>query len=240
LTTSRSASDHLDDVKIEELPVETIRFASRAVAGRAALLLGGAFAVAWSAAHWLIPGVGGLPDEVARRAPLLAAAYDIHSRPGTVAMVAGALQFALLRGGGDLLPARRALHRTLGRVYAVAALALGGLGFAIAGRATGGYASHFAFRVLAVSIVATTLLGWYRIRCGRVESHVEWMTRSYAFVFTFVGFRVWLVLLPGGLSDPEVFTAAAWWTGFTHLAAAEIVNARRRAARLALGGAAPC
>jgi hypothetical protein len=204
---------------------------------RAGLLLSGVFALAWSAAHWLVPGVGGLPEDVVREAPLHAFAYYAHSVPGSVAMLAGALQLAWLPRPAAGAPRAR-LHRSVGRIYGIAALLLGVLGFAIAGGATGGYASHFAFRVLAVSILVTTLLAWHRIRRGQVEAHVEWITRSYAFLFTFVTFRIWLVVLPGGLSDPEVFTAAAWWSGFSNLAAAEFINTRRRHARLAASHAA--
>jgi len=203
-------------------------------AGLIGLGLGAVFAVAWSAAHWLIPGVGGLPAEVVREAPLFAVAYYAHSLPGTIAMVTGAIQFTLLRDPRRRLPPKRLrLHRLIGRTYVSAALAVGMLGFGISDGATGGFASHFAFRILAVSIIVTTGLGWHRIRRGCVESHLEWMTRSYAFLFTFVMFRFWLVVLPGGLTDPEVFTAAAWWSGFSNLVAAEMINTRRRSTRLA-------
>lgn len=192
------------------------------------LAVGAALAVAWSAAHLLMPGVGRQPADLGATSYAYALAYYGHSIPGTIAMVAGATQFTLLSQRRSGRQTRRGVHVWLGRAYVASALLLGVLGFVIADRATGGFASHFGFRLLAILIVVTTSVGWLRIRQHDWRSHVEWMTRSYALVFAFATFRFWLLVFPDGLINPESYTAAGWWTLLSNLTVAEMINGRRR------------
>jgi hypothetical protein len=209
-------------------------------AGIAWFVAGAVFAIGWSAFHLVRAAAAGWTIHGAPEPWLYTVAYYAHTVPGTLALAAGAAQFALLRApGAPHAPARPRLHAWLGRFYALNALLLGALGFAIGARAWGGFASRFGFQLLGALTVLTTLLAWRRIRQRDPASHAEWMTRSYALLLAFVTFRIWLLVFPDGLTNPESYTAAGWWTLLTNLAAAEAVNARRRSALMRRLGPVP-
>ena len=108
-----------------------------------------------------------------------------------IALAIGPLQFH--RG---LMLRRRALHRTLGKIYVVAAIAGGGLaGLYMASYSFGGLVTHLGFGTLAVLTGTTTVIAYIRIRGRQVAAHREWMIRSYALIFAAVMLRILLPLL---------------------------------------------
>jgi len=93
------------------------------------------------------------------------------------------------------------LHRRLGKLYVVSIAAGGGSGIYLSFEALGGLMSQTGFLALDILWLATTCLGYRRIRQKRMEEHREWMLRSYALSFAGVTLRFWVVLL-GVLTIP--------------------------------------
>ena len=60
----------------------------------------------------------------------------------------------------------------------------------------GGLPTHFGFGMLAVLWLFTTAMAYRRVLQGKIQSHREWMIRSFALTFAAVtlgsGFRSWL------------------------------------------------
>ncbi|MEV7117070.1 DUF2306 domain-containing protein [Kitasatospora griseola] len=158
---------------------------------------------------------------LAHLAPLL-----LHIGGGIVALVVGLPQF--LPG----LRARRpAVHRWTGRLYALAALAMGIGGLLIAPRALFPPFSPLGFAALDLLTLTTTALGVARARAGRIAEHRRWMLRSYALMFAAVTFRLWLFVVGlTGLPFGVVYASGAWASWMINLAVAERMLRRRRTA----------
>ncbi len=156
----------------------------------------------------------------------------LHVAGGTVALSLGPFQFLTgLRGR------RPKLHRWLGRLYLLGALAAGIGGLLMARIAFGGPVARIGFAVLALEMLGATALALTAILRRRIPAHREWMTRSYALVFVAVTFR--LLLVPTFLGAPfaPVYAADAWLSTIINLLVAEALI--RRARRSRTSGARP-
>lgn len=107
---------------------------------------------------------------------------------------------ALVLGLVNLLPAMRqrarwGAHRLVGKVYLLAAIALGGAGLYLAFHAAGGLLARIGFGTLAVATLVTSVQGYLSIRRRDITAHKQWMLRSYALIFAAVTLRLWLPLL---------------------------------------------
>ena len=127
-------------------------------------------------------------------------APSFRTRPLTIVVHTLFGPIALLLGLVNLLPAMRQrsrwiVHRWIGRVYLVSALALGVAGLSLAVHAAGGLVARLGFGALAVLTLGTAVQGYRFIRAGSVRQHREWMVRSYALIFGAVTLRIWLPLL---------------------------------------------
>ena len=131
------------------------------------------------------------PDEILRDLYLnRRVGLYIHVFAMMVPLIIGPVQFFLRRLNNE---ARRVkylpLHRWLGRIYVMGALIGGVAGVYLAPNAFGGFPTALGFGSIAVLTLITTWMAYLRIRAGNEFSHKEWMTRSYALVFTAVTFR---------------------------------------------------
>ena len=114
-----------------------------------------------------------------------------HALLASIALAVGPLQFH--RG---LLLRFRPLHRLLGKIYVISAIAGSGLiGFYMAMYSFGGWITHVGFGGLATATAITTAVAFVRIRQGEVLAHREWMIRSFALIFAAVTLRLLLPLL---------------------------------------------
>lgn len=115
----------------------------------------------------------------------------IHTLFGPLALLSGAIQFlpAMRR------PGRWSVHRFAGRVYVIAAIVLATAGLYLSLYSLGGMVTHVGFALLAIGTLSTTVTGYVLIRRGKVRKHLEWMLRSYCFMFGAVTLRIWLPLL---------------------------------------------
>lgn len=97
------------------------------------------------------------------------------------------------RGAG--LRRRGKHHRTLGKVYVVAAFGTAVTGFYMSFYAHGPALNRLGFGVLAVALFLTTAVALAKIRGGHILAHRAWMLRSYALMFAAVTLRLWLPVL---------------------------------------------
>ena len=163
-------------------------------------------------------GEASFPDELAASFRSYPWGIFSHAVFGTLALLTGPFQFRR-----DLRARRRGLHRLLGRLYVVGALATGATGLFMARHSFGGLDTHLGFGVLAVLTMATTWAGLARVRAGDVPAHREWMLRSFALIFAGVALRVEMPLLVaahGGAFAPA-YRWVAWLCWVPNLAWAE-------------------
>jgi uncharacterized membrane protein len=148
----------------------------------------------------------------------------VHITGMMFAVLAGPFQFRR-----SLRERRFGLHRTLGKLYIAGAIvgALGGL--YMAQFSASGPVSDIAFSVLAIAVLLATTVAFIRIRGGDVQSHREWMTRSYALVFSAVTLRLYLPFLQGAFGEHDGYAIVSWACWLPNLAFAEwLIRSRLR------------
>jgi uncharacterized membrane protein len=170
---------------------------------------------AYALANALVPAVRGgfvvdLFDQKAARA-------FGHMAFGGISLLAGALQFSTrLRFG------RPAVHRLLGRVYALTVLVSGVSALLLAPSSTGGLSAHFGFGFLAALWLTTTARAVLDARRGAFDEHRAWMIRSYALCLAAVTLRLQLAV--GGVAGVPFeasYPAIAWLCWVPNLIIAE-------------------
>ena len=148
----------------------------------------------------------------------------LHVSGAVVALSLGPWQF--VRGLRSRWPG---VHRAVGRVYVLAVLATGVGGLLLAPTTHTGPLAGLAFALLALGTLASTAMAFVAIRRRQIARHKVWMTRSYAFIFTGVSFRLWVFLLSVlGLSFDTAYVVGAWIAWPINLAVAEVLLRRRR------------
>ena len=118
------------------------------------------------------------------------AGFYIHITLGGIALLIGWTQFSV-----RLRKKRLKLHRQIGKVYLIAALASSFTSVYIALYATGGIIASLGFIFLGIIWFYTTLKAYLDIRNGQVEKHQQMMIYSYAACFSAVTLRIYLPLL---------------------------------------------
>jgi uncharacterized membrane protein (DUF2068 family) len=76
-------------------------------------------------------------------------------------------------------------------------------------------------------VLLTTVVGLQRIRSGQVQSHKEWMTRSYAFIFAAVTLRLYLPALEPIFGWFTSYAIASWACWVVNVSYAEWLIRRR-------------
>jgi len=148
----------------------------------------------------------------------------------------GAMMLAVVTGPFQFLRSLRerhfAFHRALGRVYIIGALvgALGGV--YMAQFSASGTVSDVGFLLLGSGVLIATTYALVRIRTGNVQSHREWMTRSYALIFAAVTLRLYLPFLEMAFGERVGYAVVAWACWVPNLVVAEwFVRTRLRRRR---------
>lgn len=156
--------------------------------------------------------------------------FYVHITSSLLVLAAGLPQFfpALTRR-------RPRLHRTLGKVYIVAILALAApSGLILAGYANGGLAAKVGFTLQCVVWWLSTWQAYRLARQRRWPEHTEWMLRSFAVTLAAMSLRLesyamfhWL-----GTKPIETYLTVTWlsWTG--NLLVAEVLVQAGAARRL--------
>ncbi len=155
-------------------------------------------------------------------------AYHADLHPLAFFAHVGLAPLALMLMPFQLLPrlrARRpAMHRWIGRSYAVLVLlsGLGGLAMALGTEA--GPVAALGFGLLAILWLGTTATGVWKVRTGDIPAHRQWMIRSAALIFAGVTLRFELpLLIASGLEFPVAYTIVAWLCWVPNLLVAEWV-----------------
>jgi uncharacterized membrane protein len=192
-------------------------------AGWVAMVLLGLFITVYA-----LPYLSGNPDTFFEQQRLT---YMAHLTPLMLHVVGAVVALSL--GPWQFVRRLRSrwprVHRVVGRVYVVAVLATGVGGLLLAPTTYTGRLAGLAFALLAVGTLGSTAMAFVAIRRRQIARHRVWMTRSYAFIFTGVSFRLGLILLPAlGLSFDSAYAVSAWIAWPINLAVAEVLLRRRR------------
>jgi uncharacterized membrane protein len=141
-----------------------------------------------------------------------------HALFGGIALALGSVQF-----WRNLPFSHPSLHRTLGKVYVVAAIITGLAGFYMSFFAYGGAVTRLGFGFLAISLLTATSIAYQTIRQRNVAAHRRWMLRSFALIFAAVMLRIELPILIGVFRafDPA-YEIVAWLCWVPNLAVIEI------------------
>ncbi len=98
----------------------------------------------------------------------------------------------------------------LGKVYIAAAIVGAVGGIALAPFSASGVASDIGFALLGLGVLLTVTVAFLRIRSGNVQSHREWMTRSYALIFAAVTLRIYIAPLEAAFGEHTGYAIVAW------------------------------
>jgi hypothetical protein len=129
-----------------------------------------------------------------------------HILFGGLALLIGWVQFSK-----KLRNANLSRHRSIGKVYIIAALISGTCAIYIGFYATGGLISSVGFISLGVIWLFTTLKAYLAIRKRDLQLHQGMMIYSYAACFAAVTLRIWLPLLGFVFDDFETaYRIVAW------------------------------
>ncbi len=143
-----------------------------------------------------------------------------------IGMIGAALlgPFQFLRSFRNRYPR---VHSISGRVYLTSTLAGGLGGLYMAQFSASGLVSGVGFALLACGVLLTSALAYRRIRHGDVQSHREWMTRSYALIFAAVTLRLYQSFLEVLLGEQRGYALVAWLCWMPNLLVAEWMVRRR-------------
>lgn len=173
----------------------------------------GAFALS-SAGAEVLHQMDATVDAKERSAPIF---FIVHAFAGTVPLIAGPLQWALVRRAETLR-----VHRIIGRTYAVGVLIAAVMALRLAVTFNVPLAARLSFVTLAVLWAGSTAIALRGILVGAVASHRAWMTRSYALTLFFVTFPVATAVAESGVWAYEVaYPVAVSLAWMVNLAIAE-------------------
>lgn len=159
--------------------------------------------VALHAVTYVLTGSGdNLLKQKLMELPLL---LQVHALGGALALVLGLIQFNALK---NQLPT--VSHRYIGRIYAVAVLASGMAGLAMAFRADGGIVAQLGFGLLALFWLGSMIGAWYFIRQKNIAAHRYLMFINYALTCASVTLRIELPLLGMLIGFELAYTLIAW------------------------------
>jgi len=161
--------------------------------------------IALASWRFMIGGVEATMEFVAYHAIERQLAFFLHVGLAPVALALMPFQF-----WGGLRSRRPALHRWIGRTYALAILlaGLGGLAMALGTHA--GPIAAAGFAALAVLWLGTTGYAIWLARQRNIAAHKSWMLRSGALTFAAVTLRLYLPFLFMGFGVETGYTIVAW------------------------------
>lgn len=117
--------------------------------------------------------------------------FYIHVYSAIFCLIAGFTQF-----NSFILKNHTRLHRYIGKFYVLIVLILAApSGFYIGLYANGGLYSKISFVFLSLLWFYFTYKGFIEIKSGRVNSHKNFMLRSFALTFSAITLRLWKVIL---------------------------------------------
>jgi uncharacterized membrane protein len=135
------------------------------------------------------------------------ALITIHAAAASLALLLGPFQFL-----DRLRASRPRLHRTLGYLYLVLGVAIGGIsGLLLARHSFGGLVSHIGFGLLAVLWLFTGVMAVVAAKARRFTDHRTWMIRNFALTLAAVTLRLYIPLgFLTSLGFESFYPAVAW------------------------------
>jgi uncharacterized membrane protein len=122
----------------------------------------------------------------------------------------------------------RDIHRLMGRIYLTGAL-VGGLGgLYMAQYAASGTVAHVGFTLLALGVLGSSAMAFLAIRRVDIETHREWMTRSFALILAAVTLRLYLPFLESAFGEYDGYAVVAWLAWVPNILIAEAIIRRQR------------
>lgn len=145
-------------------------------------------------------------------------AFYIHISLGAFAMLTGWPQFIENWRNKNMN-----LHRMLGKIYLISVLISGISGFYIALFATGGFIAAAGFVFMSLAWLFTSAQAYRKIINLDINSHRNWMIRSYAITFSAVSLRLWLPVIQfiPGMDFITTYKIVAWLSWVLNLVIAE-------------------
>lgn len=147
--------------------------------------------------------------------------FYTHVAGGLIALAIGWIQF-----WKSFRDKRLSTHRALGKLYVMVILLASIAAGYSAVFATGGFGNQLGFFSLAVAWFFTTLMAYLSIRKGKLQSHKNWMTYSYALTCAAVTLRIFLpIWMAMGIPFEEAYNAISWFCWIPNLVVAQwIIN----------------
>lgn len=145
--------------------------------------------------------------------------FYTHITSSLTVLLLGCLQFVKL-----MLVKRPRLHRNLGKFYIGLILVLSAPSGLIMGYyANGGIAAKVSFIITSLCWWLFTFQAYRAIRSYQVQSHINFMIRSYALTLSALTLRCYVMLLPLviQLHAKEMYTLVAWLSWVPNLLFAE-------------------
>jgi hypothetical protein len=151
--------------------------------------------------------------------------FNAHIISGGIAILIGWIQF-----NKRLLSKRISWHRTIGKVYVVAALICALSGIYVGYHANGGAIAAAGFITVAIIYFYTTLKGYLYIRKKQVVQHRTMMMLSYSACLAAVTLRLYVPLLTIYLDDyMHAYRIAAWLSWLPNLLVAKMLASKMEA-----------
>lgn len=151
-------------------------------------------------------------------------AFFAHIIFGGLALLTGWRQF-----GNSFRNKYIRMHRSIGKVYAIAVIISSVSGIYLGIYANGGLVSATGFVCLGLIWLVTTVLAVVQIRKGNIIFHQQLMVYSYACTFAAVTLRLWFPLLKNLTHDPvNSYLAVAWLCWVPNVLVAYCINRNLR------------
>lgn len=132
--------------------------------------------------------------------------FKAHIAFGGIALLVGWIQLSKRLRTRNL-----GWHRTIGKIYVVAALVSGSAGLGIAFFATGGVWNAVGFLTLDFIWLGTTTMAYFHARKRSILKHEAMMIYSYAACFGAVTLRLWMPILMMVFRDFAIaYSVVAW------------------------------
>ncbi|CUH69639.1 hypothetical protein TL5118_03608 [Thalassovita autumnalis] len=179
--------------------------------------------IALASWRFLIGGVEMTMPHMMHHVPARELAFYLHILLAPVALILVPFQFWT-----RLRTRRPALHRWLGRLYAVAILISGIAGLQIAIGTNAGPVAAWGFGLLAVLWMAVTGYAVWLAVLRRIADHRRWMIRSAALTLAGTTLRLELPLLAMGFGFETGYVIVAWACWVPNALLAEWLLRRQR------------
>lgn len=143
--------------------------------------------------------------------------------------------FILLAGLFQFMPGfvkpYAALHRNLGRMYVLLILLVSApAGLVMSVYANGGLWAKISFVLLSCLWWWFTYMAFKKIKAGHVNTHVQFITRSYALTLAALTLRFYVLILPQFFHFPakEMYILVSWLSWVPNLLIAEWLIRKNR------------